>query len=107
MAPKAGLVAGSAIVWVGPPFEASAPSCGLVLFIEWLAAENPHDVPLSMLYPPSVIAGVPLQLLPPTPPATILELTDSVLVVLLWMSAPYGELLPDHGGCVIVGGAAG
>ena len=35
----------------GPPLEASASSCGLVLLIEWLAAEKPHDEPESMLYP--------------------------------------------------------
>ncbi len=34
MALTAGLPAGSAMVWVGPPLDASGPSCGLVLFWE-------------------------------------------------------------------------
>src|ERR1700737_3394170 len=76
MALTAGLFSGSAMVWVGPPLDASGPRAGLVLFMEWLAAEKPHDVPVSMLYPPPRMAGEPLQLLPPPAPlATMLWLT--------------------------------
>jgi hypothetical protein len=49
MALSAGLPDGSAIVLVGPPFAASGPRFGLVLFFEWLAVRKPHEVPLSML----------------------------------------------------------
>ena len=97
MALTAGLFDASAMVWVGPPLDASAPRPGLVLFSEWLAAEKPHEVPESMLYPPSTMAGEPLQLLPPPRPlATMLSLTVmGEPVVKLCRLAPKGELLAD------------
>ena len=45
----AGLFDASAMVCVGPPLEASGPRTGLVLFLEWLVAEKPHELPVSML----------------------------------------------------------
>src|SRR5579864_8516642 len=94
-ASTAGLFAGSAIVWVGPPLDASPPRSGLVLFREWLAVEKPHEVPSSMLYPPSTTAGEPEQLVPPPRPfATMLSRTvRDAPVVRLCRFAPKGELL--------------
>src|ERR1022692_855035 len=78
IASTAGLPAGSAIVWVGPPFDASASSCGCVLLSEWPAAENPQDEPESMLYPLSADGAWPPQFAPLRPPATMLMLIESV-----------------------------
>src|ERR1022692_1684808 len=101
MASTAGLPAGSAIVWVDPPFDASASSCGCVLLSEPIA-EKPHDEAESMLYPASVTGVPPPQLLPPRPPATTLMLTESVSPRKFSRSAPNGEVLPDNVDCLTV-----
>src|ERR1022692_1128666 len=101
MASTAGLPAGSAIVWVDPPFDASASSCGCVLLSEPIA-EKPHDEAEPMLYPASVTGVPPPQLLPPRPPATTLMLTESVSPRKFSRSAPNGEVLPDNVDCLTV-----
>src|SRR6266566_5436350 len=63
----------SAIVWVGPPFEASGPSCGLVLLSALLV--KPQEVALSRLYPLSVTGMATLQFAPVTPSVTMLMLS--------------------------------
>src|SRR5579875_156454 len=90
MALTAGLDGDSAIVWVGPPLDASGPSRGLALLSEPLAVEKPHEDPLSRLYPPSVSGAGPPQLLPCRPFATMLAaaLREAPGAGSLWISAP-------------------
>ncbi len=71
MASTAGLLAGSAIVCVGPPFDASESRRGSTLEKELFAEENPQEVPLSRLYSLSVIGATWSQLDPPKPSATM------------------------------------
>src|SRR5689334_8958380 len=69
MRSTAGLPEGRAIVWVGPPLDASVPSRGWVRFKD--VPVKPQFEPVSMLYPWSVIRAWPPQLEPFTPLATI------------------------------------
>src|SRR6516225_3074327 len=70
----AGLPCRSVCVIVGPPLSDSVPRRGSVL-VRSVGLANPHDAPLSRLYPAVSAGAAPTQLVPEAAPATIVPVS--------------------------------